>query len=74
MLRGPGNIEGKQQSGMLRFMIADLAKDGNILQAARNKAAEILEADPQLASPDHTLLRDHMAKEAKENRFWSNIS
>ncbi|MBK9339181.1 MAG: hypothetical protein IPM98_22660 [Lewinellaceae bacterium] len=37
-LRGPGNIEGTQQSGMLRFMLADLARDGQILTAAREIA------------------------------------
>lgn len=73
-LRGPGNIEGTQQSGMLRFMLADLARDGQILSAARDIAAQILEKDPALAAPEHQRLQQHMAAAAKESRVWSRIS
>lgn len=73
-LRGPGNIEGTQQSGMLRFMIANLALDGPVLTAARDTAAQILERDPALASPEHQRLRVHLASEGKEARVWSRIS
>jgi ATP-dependent DNA helicase RecG len=73
-LRGPGNIEGTQQSGMLRFLLADLARDGQILTAAREIAVRILEADPHLAAPEHTRLRQHLASEGKEARVWSRIS
>ena len=73
-LRGPGNIEGTQQSGMLRFLIADLARDGQILTAAREIATRILENDPALAAPEHARLRQHLASEGKEARVWSRIS
>lgn len=73
-LRGPGNIEGTQQSGMLRFLLADLARDGQILAAAREVAAQILEKDPALASPEHTGLRQHLASEGRDARVWSRIS
>ena len=73
-LRGPGNIEGTQQSGMLRFLLADLARDGQILTAAREIAMRILEADPNLAAPEHLRLRQHLASEGKEARVWSRIS
>lgn len=73
-LRGPGNIEGTQQSGMLRFLIADLAKDGPILTAARDIAKRILEADPELTEPEHQRLREHLASTGKEARLWSRIS
>lgn len=73
-LRGPGNIEGTQQSGMLRFMLADLARDGQILTAAREIATGILEQDPGLMAPEHARLRQHMAAEAKEAKVWSRIS
>ncbi|MCC6280282.1 MAG: ATP-dependent DNA helicase RecG [Saprospiraceae bacterium] len=73
-LRGPGNIEGTQQSGMLRFMLADLARDGQILTAAREIATQILEKDPALAIPEHGRLKQHLASEGKDARVWSRIS
>lgn len=73
-LRGPGNIEGTQQSGMLRFLLADLARDGQIIAAARDIAAQILERDPALSLPEHARLRQHLASEGKEARVWSRIS
>lgn len=73
-LRGPGNIEGTQQSGMLRFMIANLALDGPILAAARDCALQILEQDPALSAPEHQRLRQHLASEGRETRAWSRIS
>ena len=73
-LRGPGNMEGTQQSGMLRFHIADLGRDGQILSAAREIAAKILEADPALATPENARLRAHLEATGKEARVWSLIS
>jgi ATP-dependent DNA helicase RecG len=73
-LRGPGNIEGTQQSGMLRFLLADLARDGQILAAARDVATQILGKDPALAAPEHARLRQHLASEGKDARVWSRIS
>lgn len=73
-LRGPGNIEGTQQSGMLRFLLADLARDGQVLAAAREIAANILDADPALQAPEHLRLRQHLETEGKDARVWSRIS
>jgi ATP-dependent DNA helicase RecG len=73
-LRGPGNIEGTQQSGMLRFLLADLARDGHILSAARDIAIGILEKDPQLQLPEHNRLKLHLTSENKDARVWSRIS
>jgi ATP-dependent DNA helicase RecG len=73
-LRGPGNIEGTQQSGMLRFLLADLARDGQILAAAREIATQILEKDPVLGWPEHARLRQHLAAQGKEAKIWSRIS
>lgn len=73
-LRGPGNIEGTQQSGMLRFLLADIARDGQILAVARDTAAQILENDPLLEMPEHGRLRLHLASEGKDARVWSRIS
>lgn len=73
-LRGPGNIEGTQQSGMLRFLLADIARDGQILAAAREVAAQILEKDPALALPEHTRLQQQLASQGKDAKAWSRIS
>ena len=73
-LRGPGNMEGTQQSGMLRFRIADLARDGQVLSAAREIALRILDTDPSLAAPEHARLRLHLEAENKDARIWSRIS
>ena len=73
-LRGPGNIEGTQQSGMLHFRLADLARDGQILAAAREIATRILEQDPALAAPEHGRLKTYMATEGKDGKVWSRIS
>ncbi len=73
-LRGPGNIEGTQQSGMLNFRIADLARDGRILQTAREIAARILDHDPRLEQDIHQRLRQYMEANSKKFRVWSRIS
>jgi len=68
-LRGPGNMEGTQQSGMLRFLLADSARDAQILAAAREIAAQILEKHPELAMPEHLRLRQYLASEGKDASF-----
>lgn len=73
-LRGPGNMEGTQQSGILNFRIADLAQDGRILQAAREVAARILDDDPTLAKPVHQGVKNYLGKHGKKLRGWSRIS
>ncbi len=73
-LRGPGNIMGTQQSGVLNLKIADVTKDGQILSLARQKAYEILESDPNLEKPEHSAIRKTFAVVAKSSKVWSNIS
>ena len=73
-LRGPGNIEGTQQSGMINLKIADLAKDGKIVQVAREIARQILEEDPNLTNPSHQSLRAYLVQHDKKHRGWSRIS
>ena len=73
-LRGPGNMEGTQQSGMLNLRIADLAKDGKILQAAREIAEDILEIDPNLQNPENSGLHKQMEIMSSSGRVWSKIS
>ncbi len=73
-LRGPGNIEGTQQSGVVNLRMADLAKDGRILQTAREVAARIVEHDPEFEKPIHAPLKAYMAVEGKAKKGWSRIS
>ncbi len=74
-LRGPGDIEGTQQSGIpFDFKIANLGKDGMILQQARNVAVRILDHDPELENPNNKLLAEELAKIKKSKTDWSVIS
>ncbi len=73
-LRGPGAIEGTQQSGLPGFRIANLAQDGAILSAARQIVQEILTNDPELSDPAHTSLKRHIRGELREVMRWSKIS
>ena len=74
-LRGPGDIEGTQQSGIpFDLKIANLGQDGQILQYARDKAGEILDGDPNLERPENTILRKQLGKLSKTVVDWSSIS
>ncbi|WP_421945282.1 ATP-dependent DNA helicase RecG [Pedobacter sp.] len=61
-LRGPGDITGTQQSGVLDLKLADLAKDQAILAEARGTVISIFEYDPQLEKPEHALLKAHLQR------------
>ena len=72
-LRGPGNIEGTQQSGLLDLKVADLSADQDILMQCRKCVEEIFAADPQLASPENQIL--NLAFQAKNAGLsWDKIS
>lgn len=73
-LRGPGDLMGTQQSGVLDLLVSDLAKDGPILQRARERALEILESDPELKSPENAVIRVQIASMRKTAMNWSRIS
>jgi ATP-dependent DNA helicase RecG len=74
-LRGPGDIEGTQQSGIpFDLKIADLGHDGQLLQYARDLAGQILEDDPQLLKPENNLLKVQLAGQVKPSGDWSSIS
>ena len=73
-LRGPGDIEGTQQSGILNLKIADLAKDQQILQLARQVANDILDADPQLQQASNKLLNDQLIRQNKTNINWGKVA
>ncbi len=73
-LRGPGDIDGTQQSGIpFNLRIASLATDGQLLQLARNAASDILTSDPGLLSPEHALLKNSLQKQLSGEVNWSKI-
>ncbi|MTB50654.1 ATP-dependent DNA helicase RecG [Lewinella sp. W8] len=73
-LRGPGMIDGTQQSGLLQMRIADLANDGKILGVARDRAKNLLSQDPRLQRPEHHALGNHLAKYMQGIKGWGRIS
>ena len=74
-LRGPGDMEGTQQSGIaFDLHIANLAKDGQIVQLARDDAREIIDADPSLEKPEHRLLGERLHDLFDRKIDWSIIS
>ncbi|WP_026897259.1 ATP-dependent DNA helicase RecG [Daejeonella oryzae] len=72
-LRGPGNIEGTQQSGVLDLKLADLATDQQLLMEARALVIEIFERDPELNAPENHLLHAYFAKK-QSGITWDKIS
>jgi ATP-dependent DNA helicase RecG len=73
-LRGPGDIMGTQQSGLLELKIADLAKDGQLLQYARNAAFDLISEDANLEETEKTEIRKQLLQMVKERPNWSRIS
>lgn len=73
-LRGPGDLLGTQQSGVLDLLIADLGKDGALLQLARESATRILEEDPNLEKSENKVIRMQIEQTGKSAVNWSRIS
>lgn len=73
-LRGPGNLMGTQQSGVLNLQIADIVKDRDILALARNHAMKILKEDAPLQKPEHASLRAVYIELTKKKNIWNYIS
>ncbi len=73
-LRGPGNIMGTQQSGVLNLKIADVVKDTAILQKARQTAIAVLEDDASFSKPENANLLKVYTQLQKSNGLWSSIS
>ena len=72
-IRGPGDIEGTRQSGLLNFKLANIVDDRNILEAARHASEKIIEDDPDLSSADNLCLRNFLVAQ-KGKTVWSKIS
>jgi len=73
-LRGPGDIMGKQQSGVLNLQIADLVKDRDILMLAREYAIKLLKDDAAMAKPEHAAMRNAYIEMTKKKSIWNYIS
>jgi ATP-dependent DNA helicase RecG len=74
-LRGPGDLEGTQQSGIaFDLKIADIARDGQIVQLARDEAQKIVDADPTCDSPEYSILWNRLRELRKTNIDWAAIS
>ena len=73
-LRGPGNIMGTQQSGILQFKIADLIQDQTLLKAAREQALRILKQDPSLKDADHQCIKRTLSALKFDSNIWNFIS
>ena len=74
-LRGPGDLEGTQQSGMaFDLKIANIATDGQLVQMARDEAQKIIDSDPDCNAPEHAMLWKRLAEIRKSNVDWGVIS
>jgi ATP-dependent DNA helicase RecG len=73
-LRGPGDLLGTQQSGVLDLLIADLGRDGKLLQTARETAIRVLEDDPNLEKIANSAIRGQIEATKKSSINWSRIS
>jgi ATP-dependent DNA helicase RecG len=72
-LRGPGDIEGTRQSGMLNFKLASLVHDKELMEKAQAMAIGLLEKDMELALPENQPLRNYLLNQQAKTE-WSKIS
>ena len=74
-LRGPGDMEGTQQSGIIfDLKIANFSKDGDLMEEARNAAVNIIENDPKKDMKQNNVIWEQLALKRKNNKNWSDIS
>jgi len=73
-IRGPGDVMGTQQSGVLDFKLANLARDGQLVQLAKIDVDELLKMDPYLSSSDNLSINTELLRQIKLKPNWSNIS
>lgn len=72
-LRGPGDIEGTRQSGMMNFKLANIVEDRELLEQSKQTAVNVLEADPDLSHESNKVLKDFLAQQQGKTT-WSKIS
>ena len=73
-LRGPGDLQGTQQSGILDFKLADLIRDEKLVVYTRNLAMNLLDNDPDLSKPQNVPIARYLAELMRRNVFWGMIS
>ena len=73
-IRGPGDVMGTQQSGVLDFKLANLAKDGQLVQLAKIDVDELLRLDTDLLSTQNQTIKLELIRQMKLKPNWSNIS
>ena len=73
-LRGPGDIAGTQQSGLIKLKIADLVKDQEILKVARDYAKNLIGSDPKLSHEDNKNIKSELNKITSNKKIWKLIS
>ena len=73
-MRGPGEFFGEKQSGFIRYRIADLMTDGNIVKKARKAAFALVEKDPGLTDKDHSFIKQRFDQEYAAYRDSAGIS
>jgi ATP-dependent DNA helicase RecG len=73
-IRGPGDVMGTQQSGVLDFKLADLARDGQIVQLSKNDVDQILQEDVNLSTAENQVVKKELIRQMKLKPNWSNIS
>jgi len=73
-LRGPGDLMGTQQSGILNLKIADIIKDNDILKTARYQAQRVLKEDPELTMAGNEQIKTTLAQQMQSRQIWNYIS
>ena len=73
-LRGPGNLMGTQQSGILKLKIADIIKDNTMLKVARDTANKIIKQDPNLERTENQVIKRTLSALRFDSNIWNFIS
>jgi ATP-dependent DNA helicase RecG len=73
-LRGPGDLMGTRQSGVMEYKLANLVHDGPLVEWARRAAARIVDEDSQLEQPEHAALRARFSDYARGRMVWGRIA
>ena len=73
-LRGPGDIMGTRQSGIPKFLFIDLINDSDLIEHCKKTAEQIIEQDPQLRLPHHSLIRNEYERLRMSDTFFMNIA
>ena len=73
-LRGPGDLMGTRQSGVMEYKLANLVHDAALVEWARRAAVRIVDEDPQLERPEHAALRARFSDFARGRMAWGRIA